>query len=125
MAGALDEERSRVRLRPACPIGTPERSQWPTGWPQVRAWPLRDHRLDSLGAPPAVAGGEVDGLLGDGLFRFSGGPSQVLDDLPVAIARLEVHPGVDLRRVLAQDVLDMADILEDILPIFDIDGPQV
>ncbi len=91
----------------------------------MRPRPLRRHRLEALGPQPAVGEGEVDRLLGNDLLGDFGGPCHVLDDLAIPVARLEVHAGIDLGRVLAQDLLDPADVLEDGLPIFDVYGAQV
>ncbi len=129
VTGAFAEQRRRVWLaltgRCALPVGGPARSQRPAGWTQVRPRSFGGHRLAALGASPAVAGGQGDGLLGDGFFRLARRPRQAFDDFAVAIARLEVHPGVHLGRVLAQDLFDPADVFEDGLPVLDVDGTQV
>ncbi len=129
MTGAFGEQRRRVGLglagRCARPVGGAARPQRPAGWTQVRPRPFGGHRLAALGAPPAVAGGQGDGLLGDSFLRLSRRPRQAFDDFAVAIARLEVHPGVHLGRVPAQDLLHPADIFEDGLPVLNVDGAQV
>ncbi len=60
---------------------------------------------------------EVDGCLGDLEFVCSRPLTDSLDDVTVTITRCEFHAGVDARRVFAQQRLDQADFLEEVVPV--------
>ncbi len=59
----------------------------------------------------------LDGALGDRDLVLAPRARERLDDLPVAIARQEIHATVDARGIALQDVLDEARALEDLAPI--------
>ncbi len=107
----------------------------------ARAGPVAEHRLQGLAAGTDQVGADVARGL-DGISDLSGGlrlgysrrghPSllpvrfqrEFLDLLPVQIAGLEIHAGIETGGVLAQDRLVRADLLEKGLPVGIRDGAQ-
>ena len=65
-----------------------------------------------------------DGLARHGFLRPVAASGQLLDDLAVAVTRVEVHAGVDARGILAQDSLGLADLFEERVPVGGLEGAQ-
>ena len=65
-----------------------------------------------------------EGVLGNGEFACSAASREFLDHFAVGVARGKVHRRVDLRRVLAQRLVDQADGLKVGLPISAVQAPQ-
>ncbi len=61
--------------------------------------------------------GQCHSAAGDVLFRHLGAARQLLDGMAVAVARREVHSRVSARRILAKNLLDLADTLEEDRPV--------
>ena len=60
---------------------------------------------------------QVNRLARNGLLILAGGARQLFDHLAIAVARLLIHFGIDVRWIVAQNVFDPADALKKVLPI--------
>ena len=65
-----------------------------------------------------------DGLARHRFLRPVAAGGQLLDDLAVAVTRVEVHARVDARRILAQDPLGLADLFEEGVPVGGLERAQ-
>src|SRR5512138_3703191 len=68
--------------------------------------------------------GEFNGLAGYVALIPARAASDPLDGFAVSVARLSIHFGIDLRRILTQHVLHLADALKEKLPVFSRQGLQ-
>ena len=55
--------------------------------------------------------------LGYFVFGLAGSASQLFDDSPIAVPRVEIHPGIDPRGVPSKHLLHAARVLEDLPPV--------
>src|SRR5207344_2931585 len=81
-----------------------------------------DMRLAVIASAGSARGGrifvrELDRLPRDFAFGQPAALGDLLDDVPIAVARPEIHPGVDSAGILAQLLFDRAHRLDEIAPV--------
>ncbi len=60
---------------------------------------------------------QLDGMLSDLRFRPAGPAGELFDGAAIPIARIEIHPGIDARRIQSKQPLHPAELLEYLPPI--------
>ena len=88
---------------------------------------MADEIVSDVPLPPTlqVVTRELDRQFCDLLLWRLAGPRQTLDGFPVRIARIEVHPRIDERGILAEDGFDTTRPFEERLPVKLLQNTQV
>src|SRR5450759_3287798 len=60
----------------------------------------------------------------DALLILARGLSQFLDYLAIAVARVPIHSGIDVRWIVTQDLLHPTDTFKEDLPVLGCQSPQ-
>ncbi len=67
---------------------------------------------------------EINRLVCNRLLLLAGSERQLFDHLAIAVTRLCIHVGIDVRWIVAQNVFDPADAFKKVLPILGSQHPQ-